>query len=298
MDDYSKRVRDFCTYLSIYIFILLAVMVWQTNGIPGKPAPAAIKETSPPAQEVIPIQPPRDADKNRKYSWYYTGNKEHKPVRIHPDFARLIQEYQGFFQGYSSELALYLTFDEGYENGYTPGILDVLKEEKVPAAFFITGSYLKKNLNLVRRMLDEGHLVANHTFHHYSLPLLTPEQVEKEITALAADYKELLGRDMAPFVRPPMGEFSPQSLWVTARLQYHTVFWSFAYRDWETNRQKGKGFAYKQVMENHHPGAILLMHAVSRDNAEALGEIIRDLKKEGYEFLPLTELINKREKES
>jgi len=239
--------------------------------------------------QILPVPQKKD---EKKYSWWYRGNSEHRPVEIDPVFMRLLQDYRGIYQGNTGRKALYLTFDEGYENGYTDSILDVLSEERVPAAFFITGSYLQKNTDLIRRMLEEGHLVCNHSVHHYSMPGLDLDKMKAEILDLDSAFKKVTGREMAPFFRPPMGEFSGFSLYTAAKHGYYSVFWSFAYRDWEVDKQKGKEYAFQQVTKHCHPGAVLLLHAVSRDNAEALRDIIRYLREEGYEFLSLYEIIS------
>ena len=259
------------------------------------PSPGSIEQTAPApdipdTKEPAAVPLPAGKDK-KKYGWWYRGNGDHRPVAIDPAFSSLIQSYKGIYQGNTARREIYLTFDEGYENGYTGRILDTLREENVPAAFFITGSYLRKNIDLVRRMLEEGHLVCNHSVNHYSMPELDAEKMKTEILGLAASFREMTGREMAPFFRPPMGEFSGVSLQTTAELGYYTVFWSFAYRDWEVDKQKGKEYAYQEVTMHCHPGAVLLLHAVSRDNAEALPDIIRRLKAEGYEFLPLDHII-------
>jgi len=137
--------------------------------------------------------------------------------------------------------------------------------------------------------------VGNHTSNHYSIAQLEPGKINEEITGLASSFQELTGQVMAPYLRPPMGEFSETSLWVTARLGYYSVFWSLAYRDWETDNQRGKEYAYQQVMTHYHPGAVLLLHAVSKDNAAALKDLLQDLRKLGYEFRPLTDLTTKKE---
>ena len=289
---YPRWLR-FISYIFIYSAVLLGIMWWEEQARASELVPPqTAMETEVVNLMSEAVSPPAKPDGktvNKSFGWYYSPNKEHSPVQTSLLYRNLMEQYRGIWLGSSSRKWLYLTFDEGYENGYTPKILDVLKEENVPAAFFITGYYLQENPELVQRMLAEGHLVGNHTSNHYSMPELDQAKLIKEITSLADSYQGLTGQKIAPFLRPPMGEFSEASLWVTCSLGYSSVFWSFAYRDWETDNQRGKEYAYQQVMANHHPGAVILLHAVSKDNTEALAEIIRELKGLGYEFHPLTD---------
>ncbi|MBO5929663.1 MAG: delta-lactam-biosynthetic de-N-acetylase [Clostridia bacterium] len=224
---------------------------------------------------------------NEKNGWGLKKNKN-APPDIPQKTIDLITRYGGICYD-SAPRALYLTFDEGYENGFTAKILDVLKENGVPAAFFVTGPYLEKEKELVLRMTQEGHIVGNHTVHHPSMPeVASAETLKKEITELNDQFFSLTGEKMQ-FFRPPMGEYSARTLAITRDLGYTTVFWSFAYKDWEVKNQKGTDYAYTQIMEGVHDGAILLLHAVSEDNANVLDRVIKDLKSQGYRFLPLTE---------
>ncbi len=185
--------------------------------------------------------------------------------------------------------SLYLTFDEGYENGYTASILDTLKEKNVPAAFFITTPYLEKETELVRRMVEEGHVVGNHTARHPSLPTLSEDSaVRAELTDLADAFYEKFGQKMT-FFRPPKGEYNARTLKIVKDMGYTNVFWSFAYMDWDVEAQKGADYAYEKVTEGLHGGAVLLLHAVSADNAAALGRIIDTARQAGYTFKSLHE---------
>lgn len=221
---------------------------------------------------------------NQKYGWGLKKNKN-APPEVPTEITELIKNYGGIYKS-DEEKTLYLTFDEGYENGYTAKILDVLKENKVPAAFFVTGPYIKNEKDLVKRMANEGHIVGNHTVNHPSLPDVSDEKIKEELQQLSQMYYDLTKKEMR-FFRAPMGEYSERTLKLTNDLGYTNVFWSFAYCDWETNNQKGTGYAYSQIMDGVHDGAILLLHAVSKDNAEILDKVIRDLKKQGYTFKSL-----------
>ena len=182
---------------------------------------------------------------------------------------------------------IYLTFDEGYENGYTSKILDSLKEKKVPAVFFVTYDYAKRNHNLVERMIQEGHVVGNHSYTHPSMPTLSLSKASDEITKMHSYVRENFNYTMTLF-RPPMGEFSERTLALAQSLKYKSVFWSFAYVDWDPQKQMGADKAYKKVVGGLHNGAVYLLHAVSKDNAEILGPFIDKAKNEGYEFARLS----------
>lgn len=190
-----------------------------------------------------------------------------------------------------TEKTIYLTFDQGYENGFTPAILDALKEKGVKATFFLTGDYVRTvDPALIQRMIDEGHTLGNHGDKHKSLPEeLLPQSIalaEKELQDCYSLVLEKFGYEMK-CSRPPKGEFSERSLEVTKRLGYTTYLWSFAYKDWETNAQPDPEEAYARIMKFAHGGEIMLLHSVSSTNASILGRVIDDLMAEGYTFAAL-----------
>ena len=176
-----------------------------------------------------------------------------------------------------------LTFDEGYENGYTPQILDTLKEKKVKAIFFVTYDFASQNPNLVKRMINEGHIVGNHSYHHYSMDELSDDVAKEEVNYLHEYVKDKFNYTMSYF-RFPKGEFSERSLQLVKDLNYTSVFWSFAYADWDPDNQTEENQAFTHICESTHPGAILLLHAVSKTNADILGKVIDDIQKQGYTF--------------
>lgn len=184
------------------------------------------------------------------------------------------------------EQKFYLTFDEGYENGNTAAILDVLKEKDQKATFFVTYSYVRDNPALVQRMIDEGHVIGNHSIRHLSMPDLTLEEARGEIVTLHTFMRDTYGVEMTVF-RPPMGEYSQQTLALTQALGYKSAFWSFAYYDYEPDDQMGREAALAKVAENIHPGELVLLHAVSTDNTAILPDLIDILRGQGYEILPL-----------
>ena len=204
-----------------------------------------------------------------------------------PDGAMIYQEkygeYDAFFIGPSAGNKIYLTFDEGYENGYTAKILDTLKAKNVRAVFFLTLPYAQSEPQLIKRMIDEGHTVGNHSSAHKSFPDLPLMEAAKDIVRLHEYMKENFGYEMALF-RPPMGEFSEQTLALAQSLGYKTVFWSFAYRDWLVDEQPLTAEALTKALSLSHPGAIYLLHAVSQTNAEILDEYIDNMRTKGYEF--------------
>ncbi|MCH5190929.1 MAG: polysaccharide deacetylase family protein [Oscillospiraceae bacterium] len=186
----------------------------------------------------------------------------------------------------SQEKVLYLTFDCGYENGYTAKILDVLKEKKVNAAFFCTLPQVKDNPDLIKRMIDEGHIVGNHSVTHPSFASITRTQMADEIMTMDNYLRENFNYS-EPFFRFPMGEYSESALDLVGSLGFTSVFWSLAYADWDLNQQKGTQYAYETVISRLHPGAVILLHSVSPDNAGALAQIIDKARDEGYTFLSL-----------
>ena len=224
-------------------------------------------------------------------NWYYNLNKESKTVTPPKECSSFIDKYNTYYVGDTSKKVIYLTFDEGYENGYTAKILDILKEHKVPAAFFVVKPYITGNPDLIKRMEDEGHIVGNHSWHHPDMAQISdPEKFKQEFEAVESAYKEVTGKDMKKFFRPPMGKFNEESLKRTKDLGYKTIFWSFAYKDWIKDEQPSKEEGKKKILEKAHNGEIMLLHAVSSTNTSILGEVIEQLKSEGYEFKSLDDL--------
>ncbi len=199
-------------------------------------------------------------------------------------FMPILKNHQAIFLGDTDKKELYLTFDNGYENGNTGQILDVLKEKKVPAIFFVTGHFVKEQPDLVKRMANEGHLIGNHSWSHPDMTRISNEQIRLELDKVRTEVATLTQQQTMSYLRPPRGIFNNRVLSVSQQYGYTNVFWSIAYRDWETNKQKGWNYAYTNVMDQLHPGAIILLHTVSRDNAMALDKMIDEARKRGYEF--------------
>lgn len=189
----------------------------------------------------------------------------------------------------TQEKIMYLTFDNGYEyKNLTADILDTLKEKNVKAAFFVTLSYAKQNPQLVRRMIDDGHIVGNHSTTHPSFPSLTRTQMAQEIATLDNYLRENFSYT-SPYFRFPSGEHSECALELVTSIGFKSIFWSVAYGDWDTSAQKGSDYAFSTVTSRFHPGAVILLHAVSQDNADALGRIIDQAHNQGYAFKTLNE---------
>ncbi len=191
----------------------------------------------------------------------------------------------------SKDKVLYLTFDCGYENGYTSKILDILKEKKVTAAFFCTLPQVKENPDLIKRMINEGHIVGNHSVTHPSFAEISTSQMSEEIKGME-NYLEEKFNYCEPYFRFPKGEYTDTALNVVKSLGYTSVFWSLAYADWDLNNQKGEQYAFDKVVSRLHPGAVILLHSVSPDNANALGSIIDEAKKQGYNFCSLRDYVS------
>lgn len=230
---------------------------------------------------------------NTPIHWGFKKSRNHEPASAGEEYENLLTKYGSFYIGDTTKKDIYLTFDNGYENGYTEKVLDVLKEKKVPATFFVTGHYLKDQADLVKRMAKEGHIVGNHSWYHPDLTRVSDDRLRKELDSVREEVKKLTGQDIT-YLRPPRGIFSERTLALSNKLGYQNVFWSLAFVDWHINNQRGWEYAYNNIMRQIHPGAILLLHTVSRDNAEALGKAIDDLRKEGYTFRSLDHLMAER----
>ncbi|MBC2457706.1 delta-lactam-biosynthetic de-N-acetylase [Clostridium beijerinckii] len=224
-------------------------------------------------------------------NWYYVGKGKDQIAEGPKESVSFLKENSAYYLGDTSKKVLYLTFDEGYENGNTGKILDILKECQVPAAFFVVKPYIDTQPELIKRMVDEGHVVGNHTVHHPSIAQIRDkEKFEAEFTGVENAFKELTGQDMPKFFRPPMGKYSKKSLAMTKDLGYKTIFWSFAYKDWLVNNQPSESYAVEKICKGAHPGSIMLLHAVSNTNTKVLSSVIKTLQKEGYEFKSLNDL--------
>ena len=262
------------------------------------PKPTALPPSStstpsaPPAKETSsPAPTPQASPAPKGQSWYYQRNNTHKPSGIPSSASKLLEKYDGYYVYNTEQKVFYLTFDEGYENGYTPSILDTLLNHGVKASFFATKSFITKNPDLVRRMVDEGHLVLNHTVTHPSLYLLSDEKIKEELSGVEKAYTEVTGLEMHKCVRPPKGDYSEASLKATQALGYKTIFWSIALpNDWNLSKQPTKEETVSLFKNYHHNGAIALLHAVSSSVTENLDEMLQILEEEGYEFRLISDI--------
>jgi len=202
----------------------------------------------------------------------------------------LIEKYYGMAMGNKESKNIYVTFDLGYEAGYTENILNTLKENNVPATFFITAHYVNTASDLVQRMINEGHIIGNHTVNHKSMPSLSDEELTKELMNLHTVIYEKFGYEMK-YMRPPKGEYSEKSLNTTIKLGYIPVMWSFAYADWDEAKQPSHNDGIKKIVDNVHNGEIMLLHATSKTNMEILDTVIKQIKDMGYEFKSLDEFV-------
>ncbi len=231
---------------------------------------------------------------NSSNNWYCVHVKDHMRPKADASLS-FVEEYNGFYlDNRPDEKVIYLTFDAGYENGNVEKILDALQEAGVPAAFFILRNLIDKNPALVKRMVGEGHLVCNHTVHHRDMSVADDAGLLAELHGLEESYRKLTGIEMAKYYRPPEGKFSRENLICTNANGYKTIFWSFAYPDWNNNRQLSAARAKQIILDNLHNGEVMLLHPTSKTNAEILPEILREIKAAGYRFGTLDELTQTR----
>lgn len=209
------------------------------------------------------------------------------------EYDDIIRNNDAYYIGPADEKVVYLTFDAGFENGNMPAILDALKEGEAPGLFFLTGHFMETHPELVQRMVDEGHIVGNHTYYHPDLTKISREKFNKELQLIEDKYREITGLEMIRYLRPPEGHFNQQVLDWAKEEGYYTIMWSLAYVDWKTDQQKGERHALDQVMARLHPGAIILLHSTSSDNGQAMDDIIKAIKEKGYEFKSLQYLMTR-----
>ncbi len=230
--------------------------------------------------------------------WYVKRNSEHRQPVLEPRFS-YIEDHDAYYVDRrhgdgDTDKVIYLTFDAGYENGNIEKILDTLKKENVPAAFFILDNLILRNQALVERMANEGHLVCNHTLRHKDMSRITSEEeFMHELTALYDLYREKTGREMAMYYRPPEGRFTEENLRIAKKNGYKTIFWSLAYADWDNRKQPEPNAAIEKILANTHNGAVVLLHPTSATNAAILPTLIARWRELGYRFGTLDELTAK-----
>ena len=228
-------------------------------------------------------------------SWGLSFRQEGAPP-IGTAGADQLGRYEAAYLGDTSEKVLYLTFDAGYENGCTEKILDTLKKHNAKAAFFLVGNYIQRNADLVRRMVQEGHTVGNHTMHHPDMSKLSDfNAFSKELSDLAELYEQTVGQPLPRYYRPPQGIYSEENLKMAQQLGYKTVFWSLAYVDWNNDAQPSREQALSKLLPRTHPGAVVLLHSTSKTNAEILDELLTKWEEAGYRFGTVEELFPGKE---
>lgn len=230
------------------------------------------------------------------YNWYCKNNNRKTPPELPSEFS-FIEENEGYYidkKANDENKVIYLTFDAGYENGNISKILDVMKKHDAKGAFFVLGNLIKRDTELVKRMVDEGHLVCNHTNSHRDMTKVNDiEKFKSELDSLNLIMKEYCGCELAPFYRPPEGRFSERNLKFAAECGYKTIFWSFAYADWDNRKQMSCEKAINKVLSHTHNGEVILLHPTSSTNAAILDELLTSWEKEGYRFGTLYELVKK-----
>jgi len=223
-------------------------------------------------------------------NWGLSFQQEGKPP-VGNATGEYLKQFNAHYVADTEEKKLYLTFDAGFENGNTEPILDALKKHQAPATFFLVGNYLNSSPELVKRMVAEGHTVANHTFHHPDMSKIsTSEAFAQELTATEDLYQSITGQEMKKYYRPPQGKYSESNLRMAKDLGYQTFFWSLAYVDWYEDKQPTKEEAFQKLIGRIHPGAIVLLHSTSKTNGEILDELLSRWEDMGYTFHSLDEL--------
>ena len=233
---------------------------------------------------------PQAVEASTEGNWGLSFQEEGAPPVANATFEELAA-FDAYYAQDTDEKNLYLTFDAGYENGHTGAILDALKKHNAPATFFVVGTYLEGNPDLIKRMISEGHIVGNHTYHHKDMSQLSETSAfSEELTSVETIYKKITGQEMKKFYRPPQGKYSESNLKMAKDMGYKTFFWSLAYVDWYDNDQPTKEEAFDKLLPRIHPGAIVLLHSTSSTNAEILNELLTKWEEMGYTFHSLDEL--------
>jgi len=227
------------------------------------------------------------------YSWYVKRNSEHIQPDLDPTLG-FIDNYSCYYLDKNADdknKVVYLTFDAGYENGNIEKILDAMAAHNAKGAFFVLENLFVRNPDLVKRMVNEGHIVANHTLNHLDMSKIkNVDEFSKELSGLSELYKNLIGNDMPKYYRPPEGRFSELNLKMLEELGYKTILWSFAYADWDNQKQPSEEYALKKILDNLHNGAIILLHPTSATNAAIMDRLLTEIENQGYRFGSIDEI--------
>lgn len=279
------KKTDFFSIPLFFLFLLASIFFSACQ------APAASESSSPEKTSELTTEKDNGVYTdpstlpNTMASWWFKRNENHEIPEVQNEID--LTKYDAWYAKTDitdGEKPVFLTFDCGYENGYTPGILDVLKKHKAPAAFFVCKHFIEDQPDLIKRMKEEGHVVGNHTSNHICMPESDERTIREEIADNANYMKEATGYEMDSFFRPPKGEYSERTLQITKNMGYTTVFWSLAYPDYDVNNQPGADYVIERFDKYIHPGAIPLIHNISESNAQALDTVLTNLEKEGYSF--------------
>lgn len=230
----------------------------------------------------------------REYHWGFSKAKDGKPADAGSQFETILKKHGAYYRDHTNDKVIYLTFDNGFEAGHTEDILNTLRKEKVPATFFLVSHYLTSAPELVNQMVKDGHTIGNHSDKHKNMAKLSENEMLEEWQNFDKKLKELTGIERTYYVRPPEGIFSEKLLEVGNKHGYTHIFWSIAFRDWDTGDKKDKQYAYNELVKQLHPGAIILMHTVAKHNADALPDFIKEAKRQGYRFGTLDDLVYKQ----
>ena len=273
-------MKTYITYRgTLIVFALLFLLGWETAAFMQHQ-----RENNRAKQTMLMEQ----AADNWGLGFGESG-KEQQPTGTVP--AQELAKEDAYYIGSDTEKVIYLTFDCGYENGNTEKILDALKKHQAPATFFVVGHFLESAPELVKRMVEEGHVVGNHTFHHPDMSAISSlDSFRQELDSVRELYQTITGEEMIRYYRPPQGKYSEENLKMAKELGYHTFFWSLAYVDWKTDAQPTEEEAYKKLIGRIHPGAIVLLHNTSSTNGEILDGLLTKWEEMGYTFCPLSEL--------
>jgi peptidoglycan-N-acetylmuramic acid deacetylase len=226
----------------------------------------------------------------KEYIWYCLPHKENEQP-LPTEKAQFIKDYSVIYVGDEDEKAIYLTLDDPSGSGKIAAILDALKNHGAKAAFFMTEAYIRKNPKIIMRMAEEGHLVCNHTAHHINIShVMNFKKFKEELGAVEEAYREVTGSELSKYFRPPEGRFSELTLKYAALMGYTTVFWSFCYKDWEAGRQLSGDKAIARIVEETHPGEVIMLHTQSSTNVKILEELLSEWEEMGYRFKRLDEM--------
>lgn len=287
--DTFQKLRYFLTRSAA--FTLLFTLAFLAGGLVAR-----CKETYFPAKKSAADTPSLTAISSESVSlaetenWGLSFQQDGEPPIANVS-AENLKKYNAYYANMTDKKVLYLTFDAGFENGNTPAILDALKKHHAPATFFVVGTYIESNPELIQRMTEEGHIIGNHTYHHPDMSQIsTTESFSKELQDVETAYQEVTGKEMLKYYRPPQGKYSESNLQMAKDLGYTTFFWSLAYVDWYENDQPTHEEALEKLTKRIHPGAIVLLHSTSKTNAEILDELLTKWEEMGYTFQTLTQL--------